>query len=99
NRYTAIGEVYNVTCDRAVTLRRYVELCAEAVGTKANIACLPLDEMLEKYKGVCGPINLRFLSYHMCHSNQKARTQIRWTPSCTAEKIIMDTARWAATLK
>jgi len=91
----AVGEVYNVTSAKAVTLTRYVELNAEALGREARVNLVPLDEMLARYPDA-DEIGMRFLAEHMCYDISKARAQLGWEPGGTAEEAIIETARWAA---
>ena len=89
----SIGQVYNITLDHAVTIKRYIELNAEALGKKANINFIPLEEMCEKYKGEIDEIWLRFFATHMCFTNEKARRELEFKAAHTTEETIMGTAR------
>jgi len=91
----AAGEVYNVTSAKAVTLTRYLQLNAEALGCEANIEFVPLDELLARHPDA-DEIGMRFLAEHMCYDISKAREQLGWQPNCTAEEAIIETARWTA---
>lgn len=91
----SIGETYNICLDKAVTIRRYVEINAGAFGRTAGIALVPLDKMLEKYKGVCSPVGLCFLANHMCYDISKARRDLGYEPPMSTEEAIEETALWA----
>jgi len=91
----SIGEIYNICLDKAVTIRRYIEITAGAFGRKADIALLPLETMLEKYKGVCNPVWLSFFAVHMCYDIGKARRDLGYKPPMSVEEAIEETALWA----
>lgn len=94
-REAACGEVFNVTCDYSVTLARYCEIAAEALGQQAHIRAVPLAAMLEKYAGRCNEVGLRFLAEHMCFVNHKIRQRLAWHPEYSAEAAIAATVRAA----
>lgn len=89
----SIGQVYNITLDHAVTIKRYIELNAEALGKKAHINFIPLEEMCKKYEKEINPTWLRFFATHMCFTNEKARRELEFKAAHTAEETIMGTAR------
>ena len=95
----SIGQIYNICLSHAVTLNRYLEITAAALGKKAYINHIPLNEMLEKYGDTIYPIGLRFLATHMCFSIEKAQRDLGYVPHCTPEEAIEETAVWAAGLK
>ena len=96
----SIGEIYNITLDHAVTLTRYIELNAEALGKKAHINYLPLEEMCKKYAGAIDETWLRFFATHMCFTNAKAKRDLGFAPAHSAEEAIIANARaTAAALK
>ena len=94
------GEIYNITLDHAVTLTRYIELNAEALGKKAHINYIPLEEMCKKYSGEINDTWLRFFATHMCFTNAKAKRDLGFNPAHTTEESIIANARTtAASLK
>ncbi len=93
----SIGQIYNICLSHAVTLNKYLELNAAALGKQARISYLPLSEMLKKYPEA-HDIGMRFLATHMCFSIEKAVRDLGYRPHCTPEEAIAETARWAAQL-
>ena len=93
----SIGQIYNICLSHAVTLNRYHEITAEALGRKAHLNHLPLEEMLKKYAGKIHETGLRFLATHMCFSIEKAVRDLGYKPHCTPEQAIAETARWGIT--
>ena len=88
----SIGQIYNITLDSAVTIKRYIELNAEALGKKANINFVPLEEMCQKYKNEIDETWLRFFATHMCFTNEKARRELEYKAAHTTEETIIGTA-------
>ena len=93
----SIGQIYNICLSHAVTLNRYHEITADALGRKAHLNYLPLEEMLRKYTGRIHETGLRFLATHMCFSIEKAVRDLGYKPHCTPEQAIAETARWGIT--
>lgn len=94
----SIGQVYNICLSHAVTLNRYHELTAEALGKKVHLNYIPLEEMVKKYEGKTSEMDMRFMATHMCFSIDKAIRDLGYQPHCTPEEAIQETARWAASL-
>ncbi|NLF94926.1 MAG: NAD-dependent epimerase/dehydratase family protein [Oligosphaeraceae bacterium] len=93
----SVGQIYNICLAHAVTLNKYLELNAAALGKQARISYLPLPEMLQRYPEAHA-IGMRFLATHMCFSIEKAVRDMGYRPHCTPEEAIAETARWAAQL-
>ena len=92
----SIGQVYNICLEKALTIRRYLELTAAALDREVQIALLGVEDMLAKYSGSVSEVGLRFFATHMCYDISKAREQLGYEPHCTTEEAIEETARWAA---
>jgi len=93
----SIGQVYNICLDHAVTLNRYIELNALALGKKANIVHMELEEIIREHGDLVKDENgLRFLATHMCFDISKARRELEFYPQITPEEAIEETAVWAA---
>ena len=92
----SIGQVYNICGAKAVTIKNYLKITAAALDRKANINCVPLQEMVEKYKDTADEAGLRFFAEHMCYDITKARTQLEYTPKYNITEAIEENARWAA---
>ena len=93
----AIGQIYNICLDHAVTLNRYVELNALALGRRANIVHMPLEEIIRDHADLVEDVHgLRFLATHMCFDIGKARRDLEFSPRVTPEEAIEETAVWAA---
>jgi nucleoside-diphosphate-sugar epimerase len=92
----SLGQIYNICLKKAVPVKRYLQINAEALNTSAKINFVPLEEMLKKHAGHVHETGLRFLATHMCFDISKAEEQLGYKPAHTTEQAIEETARWAA---
>ncbi len=95
----SVGQVYNICLGYAVTLNRYLEITAAALGRRPVIHYMSVEEMLAKYGDRIDPVGLRFLAEHMCFSIEKAASDLGYRPSMSTEEAIAETALWAAGLR
>lgn len=96
NHLCSLGQIYNICLDHAVTLNKYLEINAAALGKTPHISYVPLEDLLAKHKGNVDEIGLRFLACHMCFSIDKARKDLEYSPRYTPEEAIEETAIWAS---
>ena len=94
NPTRAIGQIFNICLDHAVTLNRYLEINAAVFGKKPHINYMGVDDMLAKYGSSISENGLRFLATHMCFTNEKAKREIAFKPTHTPEEAIEETALW-----
>jgi nucleoside-diphosphate-sugar epimerase len=92
----SVGQIYNISLERAVPITRYMELNAEALGRRAVINPMSVADMLEKYGDRVDRVGLHFFATHMCYDMAKARTQLGYVPRWTTEQAIAETVQWAA---
>ncbi len=92
----SIGQIYNICLEKAVPIRRYIEITAAALDREAKINLMPIHDMVRKYDGVCNERGLRFFATHMCFDISKARAQLGYEPRDSTEAAIEETARWVA---
>ena len=88
----AVSQRYNICLSHALPIKRYIELNAEAIGCKANINYMSVDDMLAKYGKAVDEIGLRFFATHMCFTIEKARRELGYNPKHTVEETIRETA-------
>lgn len=88
--------MYNICLEKAVTVKRYIEITAAALEVNANIKFLPVEEMLIKCGKSADERGLRFFAEHMCYDIRKAREQIGFAPLITTREAIEQTAVWAS---
>ena len=88
---SSVNNAYNICGDCALTVRRYCEVNAEALGVEAQFASMTFDAMIAKYgEDIRG--GLTFLAEHMCLSNKKATAELGWRPEYSVEAAIRETA-------
>jgi nucleoside-diphosphate-sugar epimerase len=91
-RPETIGQVYNICSAKAVTLKRYCEINAAALGKQAKFNYFSFEAMISKYgKDICD--GLTFLSKHMCFDITKASQELNYYSEYTTEAAIGETAR------
>ena len=95
---SAVGQIYNICLEKAVTIAQYLQITAAALDRELTIQYMPVDKMVEQYGDAVNERWLRFFATHMCYDIRKAREQIGFQPHCTTEQAIEETARWAAQL-
>ena len=87
-----VGEAYNICGISAVTVRKYCELNAQALGVEAKFASLSFDELIAKYgEDIRG--GLTFLAEHMCFDIFKAVNELGWEPEYSVVSAIAETVR------
>lgn len=92
----AVGQIYNLCLEKAVTIRRYIMLNGEALGRTPIVRQKRVDDMLESYGDAVHAVGLHFLATHMCYDISKAKDQLGYCPQMTTEEAVKETARWAA---
>lgn len=96
-RPETIGKVYNICGPKAVTLKRYCELNAAALGKTAKFNYLSFDGMITKYgEEIRG--GLTFLAEHMCFDIANARRELNYNPEYSTEGAIADAIRVVRTV-
>ena len=89
----AVAQKYNICLSHAIPAKRYIELNAEAIGCKAKINYMSVEDILAKYGKAVDEIGLRFFATHMCFNIDKARRDLGYVPAHTPEETIRETAR------
>jgi len=79
-RQTTIGQVYNIGGDRALTMRDYVALIAEALEVEPNLEFTTASDILERFPDLTGRRGLLFSCEHMCCDIGKAERDLGWRP-------------------
>ena len=92
----SVGQVYNICLDKAVTIQRYVEITAKALGRDARINLMGVDAILEKHGESVSERGLRFFATHMCYDISRAKEDLGYRPKHTTQQAIEETALWGA---
>lgn len=88
------GEIFNISCKRAITLDRYVGVAKEVLKSNSQVDTLSIDEILERRGDDASYGGLRFLIEHMCFDMSKAERMLGYAPCYTAEQGLEDALVW-----
>lgn len=94
----AIGEIFNISCNKAVTLRHYLEFFKEAMGSTSALAPTPIDAIIARHQGdgLVDDYWFRFLCRHMCFDMGKARERLGYNPAHelrTSARLVVEWAK------
>jgi nucleoside-diphosphate-sugar epimerase len=92
----SIGEIYNVSSPRAVTLNEYFRLVAEILGSKSGTYHIPVEKLIALYEedGTINPVGARFVCEHMCIDISKARQELGYEPKTSLEQGMERNIQW-----
>lgn len=88
----AAGEVYNLTSERAVTLRHYVGLIRELLQSRSPVKYVTCEDILATGKANEG--GLRFLCEHMSIDASKAARELEYTPRISVREGLRESLEW-----
>lgn len=83
------GEIFTVSCKKAITLRRYLDTAMEFLDSHSEIRVVSNAELLEAYPDEVTPRGLEFLLEHMCFDIGKAERILNYRPIHTAEEGLL----------
>lgn len=90
-----VGMAYNICGENAVTVRKYCELNAEALGVEAKFESHSFDELIAKHgEDIRG--GLTFLAEHMCFDISLAVCDLGWEPEYSVPAAVAESARETA---
>ncbi len=82
----SIGQIYNISSERCVTLNEYLSMMMEIVGSSSRVVHMPMEDLIARhpdyFKSSAG---LKFVCEHMCVDVGKAMDQLGFAP-----KILLD---------
>jgi nucleoside-diphosphate-sugar epimerase len=88
----AAGQVYNLSCDRPVTLTGYAEYAREILGSRSSFRYVAMEEILAT--GKANESGLRFLCEHMCIDSGKARRDLGYRPVMDVRESLRESLAW-----
>jgi len=93
----AIGEIFNISCKRAVTLRDYLGFFKEIMGSTSKLVPTQIETILNNHRtdGRVDEYWLRFLCLHMCYDITRARENLGYNPVHDMRTAIRLTVEWA----
>lgn len=88
------GEIFIISCKRAITLGRYLQTTMEFLGSKSEINHASPEELDKIYPGIQWKNRLEFLLEHMCLDISKAEKTFGYSPQKTAEQGLVAALEW-----
>jgi len=92
----AVGQVYNISSAQAVTLRTYLAVIKEVLGSRSPVVFSPMEDILAESlpSGRVNESGLRFVCEHMCVDINKARRELGYMPLISLEEGMARNVRW-----
>jgi len=83
----AVGQIFNISSERCVTLDTYLGLIMEVVGSSSSVNHMPMEDIIERYPEHFGswPAGLKFVCEHMSIDISKAKKQLGYAPGVSLE--------------
>lgn len=93
---SAVGEIFNISGERCVTLDTYLEIMIEILDSRSEVNHMPMDELIETYPEHFGrwPAGLKFVCEHMCIDVGKAKAVLGYSPRITLEEGLRRNLEW-----
>lgn len=88
------GEIYNISCKRAITLERYLQTAVDFLGSTSDISEVSTAKLAELYPDVKWEKRLEFLLLHMCLDITKAEKTFGYAPEKTTEEGLIAALEW-----
>ena len=91
-----IGQIYNISSAQAATLREYLAIMKDALGSSSPVEYLPMETILERYlpQGKVNEGGMRFVCEHMCVDINKARKDFGFMPLISLEEGLGRNLEW-----
>lgn len=88
------GELYIISCKKAITLGQYLRRAMEYLGSKSEIQVVSCEELMKAQPEIGWTWGLEFLMEHMCFDIGKAERTFGYNPVKSAEDGLIDGLRW-----
>ncbi|MFA7186135.1 MAG: NAD-dependent epimerase/dehydratase family protein [Victivallales bacterium] len=88
------GEIFIISCKKAITLGTYLETAMEYLGSKSEITVASTEELIKRYPDITWTNRLEFLLEHMCLDISKAEKTFGYSPTKTAQEGLVDALKW-----
>lgn len=89
------GEIFIISCKRAITLGRYLRTAMEFLKSKSEIRHVSLEKLMKLHPGISWK-GLGFFMEHMCFDIGKAERTFGYAPTHTAEEGLIEALEWCA---
>ncbi len=92
----AIGQIYNIGGDRSITLSRWLQVIADAMGVEPKCRWTPIAEASRVLvdAGLVGEQGLLFLMEHMSVDISKAKAELGYRPKVDLGEGMAENASW-----
>jgi len=88
------GEIFIISCKRAITLGQYLQTAIDFLGSKSEIKHCPAENLKDIYPEVTMKFRMDFLLEHMCLDISKAEKTFGYTPTRTAQEGLIEALQW-----
>ncbi len=88
------GEIFIISCKKAITLGRYLQTAMDFLGSKSEISHIEAEKLHTIYPEVTMKYRMDFLLEHMCLDIGKAEHMLGYTPSKTTEEGLIAALTW-----
>ena len=90
------GQTYIISCDKAVTLKRYFEVAKDFLNSTSPVELLPMAEMIKRRPEDVSEKNIEFLFEHMCFDLSKAKRDLDYDPRVSTEQSLITALKWCS---
>jgi nucleoside-diphosphate-sugar epimerase len=88
------GEIFIISCQKAITLGKYLQTAMEYLGSKSEIQVVSPEDLMKLQPDISWRFGLDFLLEHMCFDIGKAVRTFGYDPQVTAEDGLRDALAW-----
>ncbi len=91
----SLGEIYNISSERCVTLNEYLRMMMEIVGSSSHVTHMPMEELIATHRDYFKwPAGLKFVCEHMCVDIHKAMDQLGFSPEIPLDEGLRRNFEW-----
>ena len=88
------GEIFIISCKRAITLGQYLQTAMDFLGSKSEIKHCPAENLKDIYPEVTMKFRMDFLLEPMCLDISKAEKTFGYAPTRTTQEGLLEALQW-----
>jgi nucleoside-diphosphate-sugar epimerase len=88
------GEIFIISCKRAITLGQYLQTVIDFLGSKSAITHCPAEKLKDIYPEVTMKFRMDFLLEPMCLDISKAEKTFGYAPTHTTQEGLIEALQW-----
>ena len=88
------GEIFIISCKRAITLGQYLKTAMDFLGSKSEIKHCPAENLKDIYPEVTMKFRMDFLLEPMCLDISKAEKTFGYAPTRTTQEGLIEALQW-----